>query len=554
MIETIQRQSSGLFMLRNVVIWHYSTIVWFVSLFLIGFLIILSVLPSKYTATAALLLDVRRSQPLIDAQANSPVDSSVVETQIEILKSDSVAVAVMDSLRLWDDAEFTSGGLLTQAIERAAEFFGSRGPTSGREAALKAFKRGLSVRQSGHSYIAEVSYTSLAADRAADIANAITKAYISDLFQAKNANAERANVWLLKTSRKFLEEASKAEQDVEEFKAANLMASAGNVLDSDDLKQSRVKLRALEANAQAYRQIYEEFLSRTGQALPQHTFPVTDARVIGPALTPLTPSSPRWGLTALLAGLAGCSIGVLFGFVKEHLSQRVRGPELLEEIGLKSFANVPLIKRQSLSPRKRKLKPLYSAAMAQSLLRAKLKLHNVFAETDACVIGIVSAGSGEGKTTIAYNLAALLAEDGRTALIDWNLRSPRLSEVLVPPLKKGAAVQEGSETFRKNEIGFEFAPAPNLKYNEHMPAALVSQKARETFNAARKQFRFTIVDLPSAAHVDVCIVAPLIDSFLLVVETGRNDLFELRRIVASAGISQRIAGAIINKTRRQACE
>src|SRR6476646_5525239 len=137
MIETISRKNSGIFMLKNVFSWNYSAIILCTILSIAATIAILSLKTPKYTATASLLLDVRRSQPTIDAQVNSPVDSSVIETQIEILKSDAVAIAVMDTLNLWGDPEFKGGGGL---LTRVFEFFGTPTPKSGRETELKAFQ------------------------------------------------------------------------------------------------------------------------------------------------------------------------------------------------------------------------------------------------------------------------------------------------------------------------------------------------------------------------------------------------------------------------------
>ena len=130
-----------------------------------------------------------------------------------------------------------------------------------RQVVLENFKRQLSVRQNGRSYIADVSYTSLNSNRAATIANEFTKAYIDDLFSFKAANAERAKAWLLDSSGMLLDKASKAEQTVEDFRAADLQTVPGKLTNFDALKEDlRVRLRALEAHAQAYRRVYEGFL------------------------------------------------------------------------------------------------------------------------------------------------------------------------------------------------------------------------------------------------------------------------------------------------------
>src|SRR5665647_3818689 len=49
-------------------------------------------------------------------------------------------------------------------------------------------------------------------------------------------------------------------------------------------------------------------------------------------------------------------------------------------------------------------------------------------------IGITSALSGEGKTTIAGNLAQLFAATGPTLLVDADMRNPQLTKALTPIL------------------------------------------------------------------------------------------------------------------------
>jgi succinoglycan biosynthesis transport protein ExoP len=545
--ESFRTERTGLELIYDVIVWQNATILRWTILTTSLALVWLLLQPARYTATTQLLLDTKRYQPVMDAQANATIDSSYVETQLSTLKSDTIASAVLDSLRLWEDPEFTGGrGLLT----RITALFATSALETPRQVVLDNFKRQLSVRQSGRSYIADVSYTSLNSNRAAAIANEFTKAYIDDLFRFKAANAERANAWLLDTGGMLLDKASKAEQRVEDFRAADLQTSPGRLTNFDALKESRVRLRALEAHAQAYRRVYEGFLSRTGEALPQQTFPVTEARVIGPALPPLHPSSSR-SIALLLAAVTGASIGFLSGFTKEQLTSKVRSPGALEQIGLKSVGNIPLIRGRLLLPESLKIGPLYLGADTEALHRVKLMIDDAFPRNSGCVIGVVSAHTGEGKTTIAFNLAILLAKRESAALIDLNLRSPILTEASPPPKEchqpsNAKSVVPGN--FYKHEMGFAFMRAPDTNHDAHPTAALLSPCTREALQTAREMFRYTIVDLPSAEHVDACVVAPQIDAFILVVETDRNGAEELRRSVSSTNIGHRIIGTIINKT------
>ena len=545
--EGVRTERTGLELIYDVILWQKATILKWTMLTTLLALAWLLMQPTRYTATTQLLLDTKRYQPVMDAQANVSIDSSYIETQISTFRSDTIAIAVLDSLRLWEDPEFTGGRSL---LTRITALFATGTPETPRQVVLENFKRQLSVRQNGRGYIADVSYTSLNSNRAATIANEFTKAYIDDLFRFKAANAERANAWLLDSSGMLLDKASKAEQTVEDFRAADLQTAPGKLTNFDALKESRVRLRALEAHAQAYRRVYEGFLSRTGEALPQQTFPVTEARVIGPALPPLHPSSSR-SIALLIAAVAGASMGFLSAFTKEQLTNNVRGPGALEQIGLKSFGNIPLIRGRPLLPESLKIRPLYLGPDTEALHRVKLMIDDAFPRNRGCVIGVVSAHSGEGKTTIAFNLAILLAKGEDAALIDLNLRSPLLTEASPPPkeyCRPSDAKSVVPGNFYKHEMGFAFMRAPDTNHDAHPAAALLSPCTREALETAREMFRYTIVDLPSVEHVDASVVAPQIDAFILVVETDRNGADELRRSVSSPNIGHRIIGTIINKT------
>lgn len=57
--------------------------------------------------------------------------------------------------------------------------------------------------------------------------------------------------------------------------------------------ETQVELRELERTADAYRNLYQSFLSRFQEASQQQSFPVTEARVISRATVPKSPSYPK---------------------------------------------------------------------------------------------------------------------------------------------------------------------------------------------------------------------------------------------------------------------
>src|SRR5579862_139175 len=65
--------------------------------------------PANYTATATLLIDTRKNQ-LFQQQSvvgDIPVDTASVESQVQILRSETIALAVIKDFRLTESPEFT---------------------------------------------------------------------------------------------------------------------------------------------------------------------------------------------------------------------------------------------------------------------------------------------------------------------------------------------------------------------------------------------------------------------------------------------------------------
>ena len=62
----------------------------------------------KFTAVATMFIDRGKVQPFTQQQmlVDNPIDSGAMDSQIEILKSDAIALSVINGLHLTDDPEF----------------------------------------------------------------------------------------------------------------------------------------------------------------------------------------------------------------------------------------------------------------------------------------------------------------------------------------------------------------------------------------------------------------------------------------------------------------
>ena len=211
--------------------------------------------PPSYTANAMLIIDSRKVNLLpVQQQAvwgDFPLDTAAVDSQVEVLKSEKVALSVINNLHLLRDPEFMapSGGLIgaiagfiSNPIVPIVGFIsnatgssisnptGSSEPTSEFELtrqAVGALKAGLSVNRVGFSYVIEIAFRSGRPELAAGIANGIADEYILDQMDAKYQATQRASSWLQDRIRELRDQASAAERAVVEFKTRNNIISTG---------------------------------------------------------------------------------------------------------------------------------------------------------------------------------------------------------------------------------------------------------------------------------------------------------------------------------------
>ena len=214
---------------------QYSVIALAIAIMIALGAIYLFTTPPTFTSTADLLIDTSpirlfQQQSMMSPQAQ--VDTGTVESQVEILKSDGIALAVIQKLNLAQDPEFIdgSGGLIGTVLSAIEGLFSSSGPMSEATATRVAVKRlqsRLQVERLGLTYIITIGFTSLDPNRAASIANAVADAYIDDQLELKFQTARRAGKWLQERLQELREQASTAQRAVVDFKNKNDMVDAG---------------------------------------------------------------------------------------------------------------------------------------------------------------------------------------------------------------------------------------------------------------------------------------------------------------------------------------
>lgn len=337
----------------------------------------------RYTAYAQILIDPSTIQVVRDANPaqGQSLDTAQVEGQIAVLRSESLAIAVINKLKLTEDPEFQPGppsrmrqfiGFLTRGFTSPAmELPADQLDYAKQRVAIDGLQGNLDVRRVGPSYAISIGFTSVDPTKAAKIANAVAEAYIQEQLRAMSAAARQNSEWLEQRLQDLRNQLNISARQLEAFKAGRdyrmpqqrsdtaggpqgLPAqggvqqgvsgqTAGPVMTDPAIPGAKsVTLAELETINENNRKAYEAFQRSYTDAVQRQSFPVSNARVITSASRPLGRSEPRTMLIMAFGGMTGLLAGVAVAFLRNALDNTVHSArQLREHVGLPCLALIP---------------------------------------------------------------------------------------------------------------------------------------------------------------------------------------------------------------------
>lgn len=251
---------------------------------------------------------------------------------------------------------------------------------------------------------------------------------------------------------------------------------------------------------------------------------------------------PKLTLVLAVAGLIGVFAGVGLGYLAELADKSFRSPEdVRRQLGLPLVGHIPVIEsartkttRRGKKPERPGLTPVLctyhrpKSRQAEAYRAVRTSLYYSAHGQGHKVIQVTSPNPGDGKTTLASNLAVSIANSGkRVLLVDADLRRPRVhsyfgldnAKGLSNLISNGGTMSEASQqTAVRNLWAMPCGPKP------HNPADLVtSPRIKDLLDEMREQYEFVIVDSPPLLAVtDPSVIASRVDGVLLVIRLGKN--------------------------------
>jgi polysaccharide biosynthesis transport protein len=339
------------------------------------------------------------------------------------------------------------------------------------------------------------------------------------------------------------------------------------------LEQRAIEFRDLKRNFDRLAKLSEQVGGRERETSLAGHLKTNNVRPLDPALVPTAavgPDVPKAvGASLAVAMLLAMGLALLL----ELLDSTVKDQDVIEQkIGLSFLGLIPSItpgakERSGTVPlppalaalEKSGTKDLYvlshpKSAVAECCRAIRTNLLFMTPDNPARKLLVTSAGSQEGKTTTAVNLAIVLAQSGlRVLLVDTDMRRPRLHKAFgVPATSDGlsrAILGEVPVLEQVRETG-----VPNLSLlpcgaTPPNPAELLhAERFKKIVGELEANFDRVIFDSPPVGPVtDAAILARLTDGTIIVAkfgETSKDGLLRARRQLVDGGVN--VLGCILN--------
>jgi len=220
-----------------------------------------------YTASASVQINTR-TERVVESQAvlsNLTPETSVVDTEVEVLKSPELVAEVVEALHLDQDAEFNIRLQKPGPVASLKRLVGlapaASAPSNAteleaeRQAVIGAVGARLKPRRVGLTYSITVNFTSESPAKAAQIANAFADHYLAAQLQQKYDATREANTFLNSRLEELRRQVQDADAAVSNYQVANgLLSSAGTTLTEQEISaynQQLATVRAQEAEERA---------------------------------------------------------------------------------------------------------------------------------------------------------------------------------------------------------------------------------------------------------------------------------------------------------------
>jgi capsular exopolysaccharide synthesis family protein len=280
---------------------------------------------------------------------------------------------------------------------------------------------------------------------------------------------------------------------------------------AEKLNDKSIEYAILSKEADQSQELYQDLLKRLKEAGILEGLHSSNVTVVDPASTPARPSKPQVPLYLALGAGLGLCFGCCAALLVDAVDNKIQDAEEIEAMQIPLLGIAPQIEGNKTTPHAIMLDSQHSA-FGESVRRLRSGLLISRSGTPPQVLLVSSASPGEGKSTLALNLAASLSQfDKRVLLVEADMRRPVLRRRL------GLQGADGLSTLLSDrDAASGMIAVPNNPNLQLLPGGPVPPYPAELLGSHRMQtlveewrgeFDFIVLDSPP--------VLPVVDSQLL---------------------------------------
>lgn len=355
------------------------------------------------------------------------------------------------------------------------------------------------------------------------------------------------------------------------------------------LPEQALEIQRMSRTVRINEELYDLLEKKYQEVLIKEAEKVQAVSLVRPAIIPVFRINP---VNPMQSGLAGMILGLVLGLivslileavdssvgtieeVESFLNTSVVGfiPQLEHDEAMALFSGIEGLKTSGHQlERQIRLISHFSPPSTIAESYRSLRTNLLFSQTgDHRMILVTSSTVKEGKSTVAANLAVVLAQQGaRVLLIDADLRKPMqhhtfgvkreigLGECLLGQFQWQDAVKRFSDVML-GDMGIDQALlTPGLDQleiltcgtvNANPPDLLAAPMMDTILKEVREEYDMVIIDMPPLLHTtDATILASKVDGVLLVYHIGSVVRGALKRVKGNIeSVGGKVLGVILN--------
>ncbi|HEY6609824.1 MAG TPA: polysaccharide biosynthesis tyrosine autokinase [Pseudomonas sp.] len=291
-----------------------------------------------------------------------------------------------------------------------------------------------------------------------------------------------------------------------------------------DISRKEFKLRELQREVDGNRALYDTFMTRLKETAATSDLESANARVVDQAVVPTLPIKPKKSLIVALAGILALMAGVGITLLLEMLNNTFKGTEEIEsKLNLPVLGILPLIKNKQRDQVAHLFTSNEDRSFSESIRTIRTGVVLSGMDDPHKILVVTSSIPGEGKSTVAANLACALGQMEKVLLIDADMRRPTMAKnfgfpVGTPGLANLIAGTAKLEECVKHIEGIDMLSAGAVPPN---PLELLSSaRFEKVIEFLRSKYDRIVIDSPPTQAVsDALVLGTMANALIYVVKS-----------------------------------